>query len=296
VNLVLAEAADWPMPGFAQQIVGLAAGEERKFDLAFPEDYANESLRGQTAHFEVKVKEVKARTLPEWDDELARSVGDYESLDDLRAKVRESLVRRADREMRDDYAEKVVEALAAQSTVVYPPILLENELDDYMADLDRRLREQRLTLDDYLKIEGKTKEQLREEAKPQAEQRLKRSLVIGEVMAKEQIHVHDEDVDERIDLVTAQFGEQAGQMKTLLGRPESRRALAAEVLTEKTLNRLTAIARGEEVPEPGADGHDHGDHEPAEHDPAPELAEPVAEAIPAAPSPEGDAPADNGIG
>jgi len=300
VSLLLEEAADWPMPGFAQQIVGMAAGDEKKFDLAFPDEYANESLRGQTAHFEVKVKEVKARTLPEWDDELAKTVGDYESLDDLKTKVRESLVLRAERQVKSDYADKVVDALTEQATVVYPPVLLENEIDDYMEDLDRRLREQRLTLDDYLKIEGKTKEQMREEAKPQAEQRLKRSLVIGEIMSREQVHVHDEDVDERLEVMVAQFGEQAEQMKQLLNRPESRRALAAEVLTEKALDRLTAIARGEDVPLPGADDHHHDDEaEPAAEAQAEALAAgtPAAEAvveseaIPAAPAAEGDEPA-----
>jgi trigger factor len=294
ISLVLEQTADWPMPGFAQQIVGLAPGEEKKFDLTFPEDYANESLRGQTAHFEVKVKEVKARTLPEWDDELAKSVGDYESLDDLRTKVRESLVRRAERQVKSDYADKVVDTLAEQATVAYPPVLLENELDDYMEDLDRRLREQKLTLDDYLKIEGKTKEQMRDEARPQAEKRLKRSLVLGEVMAKEQIHVHDEDVDARIDLVTASFGEQASQMKTLLNRPESRRAMATEVLTEKALDRITAIARGEEVPAPGDDEHHHHDDEhDHDHDHGAEAVaeaqpEPASETVTTA---EGDTPA-----
>ncbi len=296
VSLLLEEAADWPMPGFAQQVVGMAAGDEKKFDLTFPDDYANESLRGQAAHFEVKVKEVKARTLPEWDDDLAKTVGDYESLDDLKTKVRESLVRRAERQVKSDYADKVVDALAEQATVVYPPVLLEHELDDYMEDLDRRLREQRLTLDDYLKIEGKTKEQLREEAKPQAEERLKRSLVIGEIMAREQVHVHDEDIDARLEAMSVQFGEQAEQMKQLLNRPESRRALAAEVLTEKALDRLTAIARGEDVPLPGADDHHH---EAEAETPAAEAqaevpvdeaaAEP--EAVPAAPAAAGDEPA-----
>lgn len=294
--LALEENADWPMPGFAQEIVGLAAGEARKFDLAFPDDYANETLRGQTAHFEVTVKEVKSRTLPEWDDELAKSVGDYEGLEDLRRQVREALQQRAEQGVKSEYADKVVDELTAQAKVTFPPVLLENELDSYLDDLDKRLREQRLTLDDYLKIEGKSKEQLREEARPNAEQRLKRSLVLGEILSSEGIHVHAEEVEAQIELMAARFGDRAGEMRKLLNRPETKQAMATDLLTNKALERITAIARGEEVPPPGEAGHDH-EHDHAEEAPAegePALAgAPAAEAemestAPNAPLAEGD--------
>ncbi|MCS6883774.1 MAG: hypothetical protein NZU74_20870, partial [Chloroflexaceae bacterium] len=89
VALQLDETGDWPMPGFPQQVVGIAAGETRKFDLVFPGDYANESLRGQTAHFEVTAKEVKQRSLPEFNDDFAREVGDFQTFEELQNRVRE---------------------------------------------------------------------------------------------------------------------------------------------------------------------------------------------------------------
>ena len=91
VGVLLEAAAEWPVHGFAEQVIGIRAGETRKFDLPFPQDYPNSSLQGQLGHFEVTCKEVKSRTLPEWSDELAKELGEYESLEDLRAKVRQEL-------------------------------------------------------------------------------------------------------------------------------------------------------------------------------------------------------------
>jgi trigger factor len=245
VALVLEEKADWPMPGFAAQVIGINAGEERKFDLAFADDYVNESLRGKVAHFEVKAKEVKSRSLPEWNDELAKSLGEFETLDALRANVREQLEDAARAGVDKDYRQKVVDQLVEQSTIKYPPTLLEAELDDYVKDFDRRLREQKLTLEDYLKIEGKTAEQFREEVKPQAEARMKRSLVIGKIVEREHITVDPSDVEERISNLSSPWGERAAEMRKLLATNESREMLELDLLTDKGIDRLAAIARGE---------------------------------------------------
>ncbi len=245
VALMLDEKADWPMPGFVPQVTGIKAGDQRKFDLTFPEDYANESLRGQAAHFEVVCKEVKSRTLPEWSDELAKEIGEYESLDDLRAKVRAELVQQAERETGRDYHRQVVDKLVEQATVKYPPRLLESERDDMLEDLDRRLREQRLTLEDYLKIENKTKEQLREEYTPQAQMRLKRALVLGKVVELEGLEVNDAEVEAEITKMSAPWGERAGEMRKALSGANTRRSLTNDLLTNKALERLAALARGE---------------------------------------------------
>jgi trigger factor len=247
VALLLAEETDWPVPGFGPYLVGMKAGDEKKFDLTFPEDYPNESLRGQLAHFEVTCKEVKSRTLPEWSDDLAREIGEYESLDDLRTKVRTELARQAEREMEREYTRTVMDQLVEQATAKYPPVLLENELDELLEDLDRRLREQRLTLDDYLKIEGKTKEQLREEYTPQAEARLKRALVLSKVAELEKVEVSDEEIENQIMKISTPFGERAGEMRKALSSDRARRMVSSDLISDKALKRLTAIARGEAV-------------------------------------------------
>jgi trigger factor len=268
VALVLEEKADWPMPGFAAKAVGMTAGEERKFDLAFPDDYANESLRSQTAHFEVKAKEVKSRSLPEWNDELAKSLGDYETLDELRASVRRDLEEASRRGVDRDYNQKVVDQLVEQSSVKYPPTLLESELDDYIKDYDRRLREQKLTLEDYLKIEKKTQEEFREEVRPQAEARLKRSLVIGKVVEREHVTVDPAAVDERIESLSTPWGERADDMRKLLSTPESREMMELDLLTEAGIERLASIARGEVQAQPAPEPQPEPETQPAAQDQA----------------------------
>ncbi|MEP7356298.1 MAG: trigger factor [Anaerolineales bacterium] len=291
-EVLLDEKSDWPVPGFAAQIVGMSAGEEKKFDLAFPEAYVNESLRGQVAHFEAKVKEVKQRTLPPVDDELAKSLGDYESLDDLRAKVREELQKQASASVEQDYGNVVVDQLVEQSKITFPPMLLDGEVDDYMKDLDRRLRERKLTLPDYLKIEGKTEEQYREELKPAAEKRLKRSLALGRIVALEGLDVHAEEIDERIEALSTPWGERADEMRKVLQSPRSRELLELELLTDKAVDRLKAIARGEELPAPHV--HVHAEGEPAhmhgdEEQPAAEMQAEAAPEAQAAPEPDAQA-------
>ncbi len=251
VGVLLEEDAEWPVHGFPTQVVGIRAGESRKFDLPFPEDYPNSSLKGQLGHFEVTCKEVKNRTLPEWSDELAKEIGEYESLEGLRTKVREELQTRAEEETHDAYEKQVVDQLVEQSTVQYPPIILERELDGMVEEFDTRLRQRRLTLDDYLKIEGKTKEEFREENKPRAQERLKRALVLGKVVDVEKLTVSAEDVEAEINNLSAPWGdERAAEMRRLLSTDQARGSLAMDVLTDKALDRLAAIARGEEVPLP----------------------------------------------
>lgn len=253
VALQLDEQGDWPMPGFAPQIVGLSANETKKFDLTFADDYANESLRGQTAHLEVTCKEVKSRSLPEWNDDLAKEVGDFQSLDELRARVRDDLQKQAERASEREYSDQVLNQLVEQTRVQYPATLLEQELDDMLEDLDRRLREQRLTLEDYLKIEGKTKEQLRHENRTRAEQRLKRALVLGRIVEMEKLEVQPEEVKDEIERQSQLWGEQAGRVIDFLKSDNGRQSLIVDMLTNKAIQRLMAIARGDDVPPPDSE-------------------------------------------
>jgi len=250
VNTQLDANVEWPMKGFSEQILGLKVGETKKFDLAFPEEYANEALRGQPAHWEVTVKEVKSKTVPEWNDELAKSLGEYESLDDLRTKVRQDLENQAKRASDREYGDKVLNQVVAGAKVTYPPVLIEQEMDDILHNLDHRLRDQGLTLEDYLKIEKKTREAFREEQKPNAEERLKRALVLGKLVDLEGIDLQPEDVVSRIDELSAMWGERADEMRQALNVDATRRSLTVDMLTERAMQRLMAIARGEEVPAP----------------------------------------------
>lgn len=245
---------DRELPGLEQQIVGMRAGEEKKFDLTFAEDYANTSLRGQVVHVEAACKEVKHRNLPEWSDELAKAIGEYETVADLQKRVREDLQRQAEMESDRAYADQVVNDLVAQAVVKYPPVLLENQLDDMMEDLDQNLQQrEHMKMEDYLKVSGKTLEELRTESRPRAETLLKRSLVLSRVIEAEALDVGKDEVDGRVSLLEAQFGGNLDKnLQKAINSDRIRTSMALDLLTDKVYSRLVALAKGEDIPLPSA--------------------------------------------
>lgn len=245
VSLLLDAKTNWPVPGVADRLTGIAAGETREFDASFPEDYENEELRGKTAHFAATCSEVKSRIVPEWSDELAQSMGDYQSLLDLRVKVRQQLQEQANREAEADYSRQVIDKVVEGAQVKHPPVLLATELDEMVDDLDRRLREQNITLDDYLKIRQQSKDDLRVDLEPRARERLKRSLVLGKVVEAEKLRVKEPDIEERIQALSKPWGEQSKAVKEILSSDRSRRSIELDLLTDKAVGRLVAIAKGE---------------------------------------------------
>jgi trigger factor len=250
VPLLLADDTDWPFPGVAAQLVGLSADEERTLEHTFPEDYPNASLRSRTARFQLRCLQVRLRTVPEWSDDFARSLGDFTDLLDLRVKARESLEAQARQAAEQDYAQRVVEQLVDQSSVTFPPVLLREEQDSMLRELERRLRSQNLSLEDYLRIEHKTLDDLRTEIAPDAGRRVKRALVIGRVIRAEGLTISDEEIHKHIDELLASFADSAAQLRQAFESPAGHQRIATDLLYDKAVARLVAIAKGEAAAEP----------------------------------------------
>lgn len=250
VEVLLAPDLTWPAPGFGEKLVGIKPDEDRSFDLAFPDDYSNDSLKGRLAHYDVKCKGVKSRVLPEWDDELAKTLG-YESLADMRTKAQSTLESQGKQRYNDEYTQSVVDIVVSGSTVKYPPYLYDREIEEMTQDLDRRLREQNLTLDDYKKVTGRTDEQIREELDPSARERLRRSLVLGKVIDQEGLTVSEQDITDRIEMMAGLFGKDADKYRKMMRSEDARRSVRYDLLSDIAVRRLVAIAKGESVPEPG---------------------------------------------
>ncbi len=244
-SVLLSEGLDWPVAGAATHFLGLKAGDSREFDYTFPEDYPNESLRGRTAHFQVSCREVRSRTVPEWSDELARSLAEVSDLEGLRARVRQSLEQEARRRAEDDYAEQVVDRVVEQARVTFPPQIVAEELDDMLKDLDFRLRSQKLSLAEYLRIEKKSEEDLRRELEPRARQRIRRALVLSEVVEVEGLEASEEEVQAELERMVAGAGDMGENIRKIFDHPSGRKRIAVDLLTQKAIQRLVAIARGE---------------------------------------------------
>ena len=245
VSVLVAEDVDWPIPGIADELIGMQASEEKSFEYTFPEDYAEENMQGKSAEFRVKIHEVKSRLIPEWSDDLAKNLGEFDDLLALRIKVRQDLEEEAQRQTKASYASDVITAIVDDSEVKFPPILLREELNDLLHDLQQRLRYQNLSLEDYLKIENKSEEELIEELSPQAEERLTRALVLGKIVELENIEVEDSEVETELERILEGYKENQDDARKLFDNPVGRRRIKLDLVSDKAVERLIAIAKGE---------------------------------------------------
>lgn len=244
---VMVEAGNpYPAPGFSEAIVGMAAGDERTFTLALPDDFPREDLQGQEAEFSVKMMEVYDQTIPELDDDLARTVGSFDSLKELEKQIKEQLRQAAQQETDQEYAEQVLEGILKDSQIEYPPVSLKREMDDTVREFEQMVkRDAKLSLDDYLRLRDKTIEELQEELRPSAEMRLRRALLLGEVAQLEEIDVDEEEIHARIEAMSAQWGVRSEDVRNSLSSDSGRRALRSRLQASKAIQRLVAIAKGE---------------------------------------------------
>jgi trigger factor len=186
------------IPGFEEQLTGAKAGDHRTVEVAFPPDYGAEHLAGKDAVFEVDVKEVKRKQLPELDDDFAVEAAGFDSLDELRADIRKRIEEAESTQIERDYREHVVDAAVANATVDVPDALVEARARELWDRMLHSLSHQGINRDAYLRIAGKSEEDLLEEAKPDAEQALKREAVLTAVVEAEGIEVSDDEVAEAL--------------------------------------------------------------------------------------------------
>jgi trigger factor len=240
----------WPFPGFSRHLAGLSVGDEKTIDYTYPEDSVMESLRGTEAEFKLKVQAVKVSNKPEMDDAFAKTMGEFETVEDLRKEVRGSLEERQKNEEDERFREQIMEKLLADAEVKFPPQMLEQETDGLVEQLKRRMQEQGVDYPTYLKTRQMDEAGFREEVKPNAETRLKRSLILLELLRQEDLHVHPDELQ-------AETIRMLGQLSEMMPQEEFRKAtrednlqnlignVSSELLIQKAWKRLEAIARGE---------------------------------------------------
>ncbi len=247
------------VPGFEEQLVGAKVNEEIDVKVTFPENYHNEELAGKDAVFKVTVNEIKVRQLPELDDDFAKDVSDKETLAELREQIRENLEKEAVNRAEDALRNQVIEAVAAQAQVNLPEVLIEREIQSMLDDMRQSLAFQGLTLEMYLEATEQTLEQLKDEMRPDAEKRVKASLVIEAVAEAEGIEATPEDIDARIEeMLAGREGNEREEMKKSLQREEVRERIASSIRVRKTVDFLVEHAH---VTEEFVDAHEADDAE-----------------------------------
>lgn len=182
------------IPGFEDELVGLSVGDTKGFDITFPADYAEEALAGQVAHFEVELRELREKILPDADDDFARSMGDFSDLANLRDEVRKRLERNALDKARHGFSDRIIEYAVANATIDLPDILVEQEVEVMHDEFRSALARQGISDEAYAKVTGKNHEELHADFRPDAEKRVKVLLVLSKIAEAENLTISDEDV------------------------------------------------------------------------------------------------------
>jgi trigger factor len=254
-TMIRAEDRDteWPYSGFARELVGMKPGDVKTVKHTFPEDWDVEELKGKEVEMEVTVKTVRAVTVPELDDEFAKTVGVGETLAELVEAVKKDVEARSKADYDDKYFVDLIEKIKEGATFKYHQHTLDHEGEHVLNELSNRLAQQGMDLDTYFKIRNTTREKfIEEEVKPVAKKRLERSLILDEVVRREKLEVSSEALDEEFNNTLSSLVMQGLDMQKIRGgkkgQQEFAQAVALEsanrVITRQALDLLKSIATG----------------------------------------------------
>ena len=273
--------------GLDEALLGLSSGEDKSFEIAWPEDSPS-LYAGNTVRFGVKVHKIKAfQTPPEMTDEIAQNFGpDFETAADLIENIRENALEEAKQQADQEYMQKVLDDLVEMSDIDYPPVAVDMEIDRIVRNFDMRVRQMGLQgMEQYLEMTKQSIDEYRESLREEAERSLRNELALVEFAQNENLKVSDEEFEDHIGNVAGPLPEDADEetekshadLLEMMRADHSRPLVDSEILKDKSIKMLLAMARGEEVPEADADADEAADAEQgAETDS--EEGEPQAEA------------------
>lgn len=248
-ELILQETSEDFPPGFDAQFLGKQAGEVLSFDLVYPEDWPSDRA-GVKAHFEAEIHSVKRRDVPELDDDFAALVGDYDTLDQLKASIREGMVKERQTEADNAYANTVVDKMIeGAAKIEYPPVLVDDAVERMMQEQDHDLRRSGLPLKEFLRLTGQNEQTYRQRIKGAAEKRLRSDLVLDKLVEVEHLHATPEEIEAHTAELLEASGDEVESMRELLANAGSQAVLAHDIERRKAIERMMAIADGT-APEP----------------------------------------------
>ncbi len=244
---------DWPFEGFSRQLIGLAPGESKTIAHKYPKDYEDDEVKGQTVNYVITINTIRGVTLPELNDEFAKTVGSFESLAALRDVVRANLAQQSKAEYDNDYYTNVVDKIKEGATIKYPPQVLEHEVEHVLEDLEQRLASQGMDMEVYIKSREMEREKyIEEEIRPIAVRRLERGLIMEQISKAENIKISDEALQSSFQQTYSEVASSQQFQKNLRGKQPSREVVnaiamesAGRAATQLTLDRLKEIATGE---------------------------------------------------
>ena len=228
------------IPGFEEQIIGMKTGEEKEIKVKFPEEYFSEDLAGKEATFKVKVNEIKEKKLPKLDDEFAKDVSEFDTLNDLKTSIREKRQAANDDRAKHETENAAVEEVAKNTEVDIPSGMIDNEIEAMIRDMEQQLAYQGINLEQYLKIMNKTRKEIEDNYREQAEKNVKSRLVLEAIIKEEKIEASQEEVDEKIKEMATSYGRKEEELSKNEALVEY---LKNSVKTEKAIELIVKNAK-----------------------------------------------------
>jgi len=204
------------IPGFEEQLIGAIPDQEVEVNVKFPDNYGKEDLAGKDAVFKVKIKQIKEKQLPELNDEFIQEISEFETVDEMKTDLKEKLLKNAEEQSKNKLEESLIEQVTAASKVEPPQTLVERQIDRLIGDLENYLRYQGMELDQFLQLSGKTREELREDRREEAEQRTRANLVLDAIAKKEGFTVEDSELDEKIKEIADSYNDEPDRIRDII--------------------------------------------------------------------------------
>ncbi len=254
LEVVLDPEREFVVSGVMEQLVGLSAGDEETFSVTLPEDFEDEALRGEELQFTLEVDQAYERTLPELDDALASTVGNYETLEELKDDLRAEMLEYKERQAEKKYRDALLDAYIAQASIHYPPLMIEQEIDDKLEEMKADIkRRSDMAWDDILAQQGIDEEQVREDLRPSAVESIEIGLILAEFADLFDVEVSDEKVKAEMTSSLQQMGiSDPNLLGAFKSDSPAGRDTHARLMARKTLERLERLAQGLPIEEPEA--------------------------------------------
>jgi trigger factor len=206
--------------------------------VTFPEDYQSEDLKGKAATFKVKLHEIKRKNLPELDDEFAKDVSEFDTLEEFKADLAKRLAEKNEQAAKREKEALVVDQVAAAAQLDVPQVMIDSEVDFMLQDFENRLKSQGMTLEMYFQFSGQNEDVLKEQMKSDAEKRVRNNLVLEAVAKAESIEITDEELNEELDKMAQTYKRSIEEIRSILAANGSLESMKSELVVKKTIDFL----------------------------------------------------------
>ena len=223
------------IPGFEEQLIGVKTGDDKEVKVTFPEEYHAEDLAGKEAVFKCKVHEIKEEELPTIDDEFVKDISEFDTLDELKADVKEKLVKEAEAKDEAEMKNAVLEKIFKANDIEIPNVMVESEIDNMISEFDQQLKSQGMDIESYFKYLGTDAKDFRENIREEAEKKVKTRMLITGIAEQENFEASEEEVQNEIEGMAKQYNLEADKLKEMIG-PQNLNMISGDIRLKKAID------------------------------------------------------------